>query len=227
MVRETAAGRLLLVDGSHASLLPSGRAFTASIWDLLAATVLLLPPALARPRVLLLGLGGGSVLRLIRALVPTAELHAVELSAEVVEVARRDFALDALRARVHVDDAARFLTRASNRGRYDLVIDDVYAGKVGAMHKPARWREVLGAAWARVDERGLLAMNALNARDERLVDALGCPQCLRVEHAQYHNRILVLAKGHTLSARGLRQRWRASPELASVLRHTRIRTRYF
>jgi len=53
------------IDGTFASWYEPGRAVTGSVWDALAAPILLLPRA-RRSRVLILGLGGGSAARIVR-----------------------------------------------------------------------------------------------------------------------------------------------------------------
>ena len=65
---------------------------------------LLALPAAGRKRVAVLGLGAGSSARLVRALLPDAEILGVEFDPEIVRVARRHFALDDLRVEVVVAD---------------------------------------------------------------------------------------------------------------------------
>ena len=78
-VRETIDGRELRVSGTLASLYRPGQATTGLIWDALAAPLTLLPPD-RRQAVLILGLGGGSVARVTRALAPQARIVGVERS---------------------------------------------------------------------------------------------------------------------------------------------------
>ena len=60
-------GRSLRIDGTFASYYEPGIPITGSVWDALAAPLVLLPPS-RRRSVLVLGLGGGSVARVVRAL---------------------------------------------------------------------------------------------------------------------------------------------------------------
>ena len=85
-VRDTSAGRELWVDGTFASLYRPGRATTGTVWDAIAAPIAWLPPR-RRRRVLLLGLAGGSVARVVRALAPRAEIVGVEFDAAVLAAA--------------------------------------------------------------------------------------------------------------------------------------------
>ncbi|ADU50339.1 Spermine synthase [Thermaerobacter marianensis DSM 12885] len=76
-------------------------------------------------RVLLVGLGGGSIPKRILASYPDATVDVVELDPVVVDVARRYFFLPSdPRLRVYVDDGRRFVRQAP--GRYDLVMLDAY-----------------------------------------------------------------------------------------------------
>jgi spermidine synthase len=72
-------------------------------------------------RVVVIGLGGGTVCREVRRRWPAMEVHAVELDPMVVRAARRFFALDD-GVQVHVGDGRAWLDEAS--GRWDLVVLD-------------------------------------------------------------------------------------------------------
>jgi spermidine synthase len=76
---------------------------------------------------LILGLGGGSIPRMLRAACPEATIEAVEIDPAVPEIARRFFQLgDSLRLEIHSDDAAAYVAR---RGRkYDSIVMDAYVG---------------------------------------------------------------------------------------------------
>jgi len=232
-VRETRAGKMLIVDGSHASAWRRDHAATGAIWDLLAAPVLL--STNRAPRVLLLGIGGGSVLRVLRALRPRAKLIGVEIDADVLAAARSAFGLDELGAKLVVADA-RVLVAPARRGAavatqrlagaFDLIIDDVYEGVVGAMQKPDGWADVLAAAHARLRPGGLLVANFLHARDERILSrvVLKAARGLRLAHAEYHNRIVVVCRGRSLDAAAATKLMRAEPLLGEAFAKSSVRT---
>src|SRR5687768_8715219 len=85
-VRSAGQSRRLYVGGVlHTSYNP-GRAWTGSAWDLLTLPALTLPKQ--RPfRALVLGLGGGAVVQLLRRHQPPASTVAVDLSAAMVDAA--------------------------------------------------------------------------------------------------------------------------------------------
>jgi predicted membrane-bound spermidine synthase len=220
-VEQTHAGKFLYVDGSCASVWPSRRATTNGSWDLLAAPVLLAPTGRA-PRVLLLGVGGGTVIRVIRALRPEAAVIAVDLDAEVLTVARREFALDSLGATIVCAEASAYLRRLPAHPGFDVIIDDIYERSTGDMRKPAGWADTLRLARARLRRGGVLVCNALDTADARLVAAWLSPSALALRHADYHNYILVF--GDNLSARAVGRTLRSSRLLRPTMAHTSIRT---
>lgn len=93
-----------------------------------AMTALLLlwqPPP---KRVLLIGIGGGSIPRAVTRVRPQIELDAVDIDAAVVRVAQRYFGLAPQRQlHLHVADGRAFVAAARSRGqRYDAVLLDAF-----------------------------------------------------------------------------------------------------
>jgi len=214
--------RELRVDGTFASSWRPGEVETGSVWDALALPLLALAPA-RRRRVLVLGLGGGSVARLLRALAPRAAIVGVEFDADVLAAARRHFALDALGLEVVRGDARAFLE--GTRRRFDLVIDDVFVGRSRDVHKPDWLPEPgLGLAAARLARGGVLVSNAIDeaAAVGRAVRAR-FPACVRIGIEDYDNRVLV-GGPPGLDARGLRAAAAAEPRMAAVLPRLRFLT---
>jgi spermidine synthase len=221
-VRRVPGGRELRVDGTFASWYRPGSPVTGSVWDAIAAPLLALPPR-RRRSVLLLGLGGGSAARLVRALAPRARIVAVELSAEVVRTARRWFDLDELGLELEIADAHAFLAR--DRRRYDLVLEDVFVGVGEAVFKPP-WLPTPGLALAarRLAPGGLLVSNALDEAPfvaRALRDLF--PRVVRIDVDEYDNRVFVGGPGW-LAARPLRRAVAAHPLLAEALPRLAFRT---
>ena len=194
-------GRALHVDGSLASWYAPGRITTGSVWDALAAPLLLLPRS-RRRRVLVLGLGGGSAARIVRALAPRAQIVGVERDAEVVRAARGWLDLDELGIKLEQADARDYLARS--RRRFDAILEDVFVGRGRGVHKPA-WMLDRGLRLAarRLAPGGLLVSNTLDetaAVARRLRGMF--PAIVRIDVADYDNRILVGGppglSGHTL-----------------------------
>jgi spermidine synthase len=208
--------RTLRIDGSFASTWQPGRATTGSVWDGIAAGLLALPPRRRRD-VLLLGLGGGSAARVVRAVAPRARIVGVEIDPDVVQAARTWFDLDALGVEVVTDDAAAYLART--RRRFDAVLEDVFMGEARRLRKPPGFPLPALDHVRRTLRRGGVAV--CNTLDEsaavRAALAARFRSLVRVEIDDYDNRIFVASDG-PLSAAGLRDAVAADPVLAPSLR---------
>jgi spermidine synthase len=220
-VKQSDKGRALRIDGTFASWYEPGKAVTGSVWDALAAPLLLLPRP-RRNRVLILGLGGGSAARIVRALAPRARITGVEIDAEVVRAARRWFDLDGLGVEVVKGDAQRYLERT--RKRFDVILDDVFVGNRRTVRKPD-WLPDPGLALAagRLEAGGILVSNAIDeavpvAREMRRLFA----NTLQIEIEGYDNRVVIGAR-FPLSGRALRTALIRNPILAATARQFKIR----
>ena len=77
---------------------------------------------------LVLGLGGGSISRMLLKARPQMEVDAVEIDPAIVELAAKYFEIQALpRFTLHLGDAAGFLRRCTSR--YGIVVVDTYLGE--------------------------------------------------------------------------------------------------
>jgi len=219
-----------VVDETFASFYRPGEIATRCVWDAIAAPLLWLPER-RRRRILILGLGGGSVARLARALAPDAEIVGVELDAEVVRLARAHLELDELDIRIELADALTWLEKAHldreiGRGRFDAVLEDVFIGRGDDVHKPD-WIPEPAHQMARACLRGggLLVSNTLDEH-ARVARAMrrGFASLVSIEVEDYDNRVLV-AGGEGLSGAALRERVAASSVLRESLPILSFRTR--
>jgi spermidine synthase len=220
-VKRRGKARALRIDGTFASWYEPGKEATGSVWDALAAPLLLLPKS-RRNRVLVLGLGGGSAARVARALAPRARITGVEIDASVVRAARRWFDLDELGVEVVKGDARLYLERT--RRRFDIILDDVFVGNQRSVRKPD-WLPDPGLALAasRLRPGGILVSNTIDetasmAREMRRLFA----STLQIAIEDYDNRIVVGA-GFPLSGRSLRTALTRCPTLAATARRFTIR----
>ncbi|HHH29469.1 MAG TPA: methyltransferase domain-containing protein [Polyangiaceae bacterium] len=225
-VRSAGAGFELRVGGTSASWYQPGRVLTGSVWDTLAVGTCALGvprPVPACPDILLLGLGGGSVARIIRAAIPSARLVGVELCAEVVAAARRAMALDTLGVQIHVEDAARFLTRP---GRYDLVVEDCFLGGDGDLTKPLWLASAAGidALVQRLAPGGVLVVDTIHESAQiRSHLRERFRSVVRIETNDCTNQVFV-ATDRAITGRGLRSRIRAHELLRATLGNLRLRS---
>lgn len=219
-VRRTPRGLELRVDGTLASSHPSGRQGTGPVWDALALPVLALPPE-RRRSVLVVGLGGGSVARILRALAPAIRIVGVEIDPDVVAAARAHLGLDALGVEVVVADALTALR--GERRRFDLVVEDVFVGSTRTIRKPSGFPEpLLTLARRRLAPGGLLVCNTIHEGPE-VAAALRAHagELLAVDVRGFWNRILIA--GERLDAGALRRAAARERALAESLPSLSIR----
>jgi SAM-dependent methyltransferase len=225
VVRRVRGDVELRVEGTLASVYrPQGRTLTGVVWWALAAPVLLFPASRGRPRVLLLGLGGGSVARALRALAPAARLVGVERDREVLRLARRHLGLGSLGLEAVQGDALEFLRR--ERRRYDLIVEDLFVGPSRSVRKP-EW--LLGEGYRLIGRRlrpgGVVVSNTIHempaiVRAMRLVS----DRVLSLDVRGHWNRIVVCGRDLP-GPQVLRQTLDARPETARALQRVAIRSR--
>lgn len=135
----------------HPHLLLTGHA-----WDALTAAALCHP---GNPgRMLLLGLGGGTVLRQLRHFLPECQVTAIEIDPDMIRLARAYMEVDTLGIEVIQDDAFDFLDRDS--ARYDIIIDDLYRCGTHDVERPRPvTRDSLAGQLSRLNPGGLLVAN--------------------------------------------------------------------
>lgn len=211
-VKHGRKGRALHINGTFASWYDPDSAITGSVWDALAAPLLLLPRQ-GRRRVLILGLGGGSAARIVRALAPRARITGVELDNEVVKAARRWFDLDSLGVDIFCEDALHYLGRS--RKQFDIIFEDIFVGSGRAVRKPD-WLPEPGHTLAarRLRPGGILVSNTIDeaaAVSRAMRNTFS--STLRIGVADYDNQIIVGAR-FPLSGRVLRSAVKASRVLA-------------
>jgi spermidine synthase len=115
-------------------------------------------------RVLIVGLGGGSMLRFLRRHFPAVEIDAVEIDPEVIRMAERWFGVrSGTRTRIIEADGVEFITQSKER--WDAIYMDVFwafdAEQTDASGIPKRFKtlEFLRALAPRLRPGGVVALN--------------------------------------------------------------------
>ncbi|MFO7905845.1 MAG: spermidine synthase [Planctomycetota bacterium] len=122
------------------------------------ARVMLLPLACveAPQRVLIVGLGGGTIPMFLRRHFPETSIDVVEIDPKVVAVAKRFFGFrEDAKMQVHVEDGRRFIEK--HRDRYDIIFLDAYDS--GRIPYHLVTREFLDAVRDALTARGVVAGN--------------------------------------------------------------------
>jgi len=116
----------------------------------------------APKRILIVGLGGGTLVHAFQRLAPDAEIDAVEIDDAVVQVARKYFGLESgPRTRISVEDGRVFVKRAQRRGeKYDLIVLDAFDHEYIPEHMLTR--EFLIEVRSLLSDRGVLAGNTFS-----------------------------------------------------------------
>lgn len=159
-VRAAGQTRRLYTDGVfHSSYNPSAP-ITGGVWDMLMMPAFLYPPG-AIQRVLLLGVGGGTVIRQLREFVRPREIVAVDISDIHLDIAKRFFGVAGNDVQLVHADARNWLREDASR--YDLVIDDLFVGSNGnpfrAIAADSAWCRKLRA---RTAPQGAIAINCIS-----------------------------------------------------------------
>lgn len=194
-VRQAGNSLRLYTDGTFHSQYNPRFPLGGNIWDLLVLPALFRPAAIRR--VLVLGVGGGAVLRQLLQLVEPVAITGVELDPVHIRVANRYFGLaEYPSVSLHLADARSWLE--NYRGApFDMIVDDLFVENRG----DPRRAFAVDRPWARqlmshLGRRGVLAVNFESARALR-ESALNLEPALRhrfpgkfsLSVAGYDNRI--------------------------------------
>lgn len=139
-------------------------AFGGGVWDLLGLPALWSRnPCLSG--ILLLGLGGGAVVRQLHELVEWQKFVAVERNPIHLEISRRFFGLDRMPAEL-VETDARQWVQSHSGGKFELIIDDLFSDNQGEARRSVPFTR----AWYRglvglLSDDGILVINFVDERE--------------------------------------------------------------
>jgi len=149
--------RLLIVDWGAFSAYTPGEFRSGEYYDYLLLAPLLRPQPPDRwlRRVLVIGLGAGTVSKQITAAYGPVPIDGVEIDPAIVDLGRSYFAMEEASLQVHVTDGRAFLAGA--RGPYDWVIVDAYQSSDIPFHLATK--EFFQELRARMTSGAVLAIN--------------------------------------------------------------------
>lgn len=140
------------------------RPFSGGVWDCLS-----LPSiyrcASKQKRALVLGLGGGAVVRQLHLLLPDVHITAIEIDAVHIQIARRWFGITDSMATVIESDAVDWLESYEGLG-FDYIVDDLF-GHLDKEVKRARQldKKWLGHLSRNLNSEGTLVCNCDSMRE--------------------------------------------------------------
>lgn len=157
-VRSAGNTRRLYTNGVFHSQYNPKKALSGGIWDLLMLPVFFTEPRNIK-RVLVLGVGGGTVIQQLKRYSGAKEIIGVELNPIHILLARKYFGVTKPLAELHHADAVKWLNEYDGPP-FDMIIDDLFGEKNGepvrAVPASATWMQLLASNLA---ANGILVMN--------------------------------------------------------------------
>lgn len=216
-VRTAGRTRRLYTNGVFHSQYHPDRANSGGVWDLLVMPAFFRPPGRIK-RVLLLGVGGGSAIHLLREFVHPQEIIGVELSKTHLQIARQFFGIKKNMATLHHADAVQWLNNYDGPA-FDLIIDDLFGSDDDderAVPADKTWCQTL---LRNLNKNGTLVMNFIGNTALRKSACIAEPAIARhfkssfqLSLPAYENMIGVFL-GSPSSSKTLRNNLQAVPEL--------------
>ncbi|HFD78930.1 MAG TPA: class I SAM-dependent methyltransferase [Gammaproteobacteria bacterium] len=226
-VRQAGHSRRLYTNGVFHSQYNPHRPLTGSVWDLLFLPAFFYPAGSIR-RVLVLGVGGGAVIRQLHRFVKPAEILGIELNPVHITLARRFFDVKGEGVRLQQADAVDWV-RDWRGAPFDMIIDDLFSDQGGEAQRAVaagpEWAQALLACLA---PGGLLVSNFASRLELEVSAYLTLPACrrrirsaFRLETAQNYNAVGAFLDQAVTTA-NLRRRLRASRELDPRRKSSRL-----
>jgi spermidine synthase len=111
-------------------------------------------------KILIIGLGGGSIPKKLQKEFPSLEVDVVEIDPEVIQMARDQFKVrDGKNLRLYAQDGRLFLTRTTNL--YDIILIDAYYADAMPFHLATR--EFFELAQRKLTSNGIIVANLISA----------------------------------------------------------------
>lgn len=224
-VRQAGASTRLYTSGVFHSQFNHRCPVTDNLWNMLALPAYFHEYPRALQRVLVLGVGGGAVMRHLLDVAPNAKVVGVDLDATHLHVAKNFFGVKGTRIRLVHAEAVQWLGSYSGP-KFDVIIDDLFGETLDAQQLPQRAVPV-SEPWLHGLQQQLAPGGVLGFNLESGGQCRKLMQCVRVSrsspfvqlsqisHSRYDNAVaallprkLTLAKAHrALSIEPTYQRW--------------------
>lgn len=165
-VRSAGNSLRLYTNGVFHSQYNSESPASGSVWDLL-----FLPAFFSNPisikNVLVLGVGGGAVIRQLLHFVQPESITGVELDPVHLYIARRFFKIDKKQINLQLGDAVQWLRQYSGP-KFDYIVDDLFTDVSGEPERAvAADKEWFFLLLKNLSSKGVLAMNFVSPKELR------------------------------------------------------------
>ncbi len=193
-VRSAGATRRLYTNGAFHSQHNPHHLFTGGIWDLLVVPALYFP--VKRPKILILGVGGGAAIHLFNQLIDQPDITGIEYDKTHLRIAKDFFGCNASIATLIHADAYQWIEQ--NNGKYHVLLDDLFVDGPDDPVRPkaVNWQWIKQLS-RKLTEDGILIQNHLSpttarttARDAKTRKLFR--HALLFHHPRYANGILAL-----------------------------------
>ena len=226
-VRSAGNSVRLYTNGVFHSQFNPNTPISGSVWDLLMLPAFFYPAGEIR-RVLVLGVGGGTVIRLLNHFVQPEVIVGVELNPVHIQVAKRYFGVNRSEAELVCADAIDWMS--DYRGQpFDMIIDDLFFEEEGepkrAIAASPNWKRQL---LSHLTKRGVLVMNFVSAKE---MGESGCfvsaatqkrfQSAFRLAMPGYENTVGAFLRTYATSKQ-LRERLVNTPGLNPQLKSSRL-----
>lgn len=163
-VRSAGSSLRLYTDGVFHSQYNPRQLLTGHVWDLLMLPAFFYPEKKIE-RVLVLGVGGGAVMHMLRHFVSPEKILGVELNPVHISVARRFFNLKHKSIELIEADAVSWLKNYSGE-KFDMIIDDLFAEEAGepvsVVKANAQWFSTM---LKHLNSDGVIVRNFINRQE--------------------------------------------------------------
>lgn len=173
----------------HSQYNPSNP-ISGAIWDLLLLPGFLLntPPK----HILLLGLGGGTLVHLIRFFFPCAHITCIDLDNEHIKIAKTFFKIPTKNVTIIHGDAYEEMKKIKQK--FDWVIDDVFQHVSGEPERGSEEHRLLKTYKGNLAKQAVLSLNVIGRRQMEDLKPLinGFEHAVQFLHPVYENKIVAL-----------------------------------
>lgn len=192
---------------------------SGAIWDLLVLPgfFLKVPPK----RVLVLGLGGGTVVHLIRRFFPECEIVCIEREALHIQIAQRFFNIP---KNVTIIQGDAYAELKKLRMKFDWVLDDVFQHVSGEPERDTEFSDVFELYEKVLTKNAVLSMNTIGPRQLKQVKGFSphYDHAYVLRHPLYDNAIVSLNR-HGRSKHDFFEALQAHKELDGRRKSCRLR----
>lgn len=201
---------------------------SGSVWDLLMLPAFFYSPGEIQ-RILVLGVGGGAVIRLLNHFVQPEKIVGVELNPVHIQIAKRYFGVGQSEAELVCADAVDWVCDYQG-APFDMIIDDLFCEEAGepirALVASPNWKRQL---LSHLSKRGVLVMNFISVEEMK---KSGCftsqatrkrfQSVYRLTLPGYENTVGVFLRKHA-SSQQLRDNLKHTPGLNLQLKGSKLR----